>query len=278
MFLFSQPTPLKDPAALQRLSYGVLAIIILWPLLRVAQVDPALLFDQNNLAVMGNFLEQFFPPKFEPTFLMILLRATLDTLAMATAGIGIALLVSVPLGLLISHSLSISRIGPGKGYHFFQLLRYSARLFILLLRGIPEIVWALLFVRVWGLGPAAGVLAIGLSYGGMLAKVYSEILESSQTKVPKALLLAGSSRLLAFFYGSLPLASQELASYTVYRWECAVRASVVMGFVGAGGLGQLMDQSMKMLSGSEVSTILLVFLILVLMADGISLFIRKQLA
>ena len=82
----------------------------------------------------------------------------------------------------------------------------------------------------------------------------------------------------AFLYGLLPGASQELASYTIYRWECAVRASVVMGFVGAGGLGQLMDQSMKMLNGGEVSTILIMFLFLVLLADYISLIIRRQLA
>ena len=66
----------------------------------------------------------------------------------------------------------------------------------------------------------------------------------------------------------MPGAAHELASYTVYRWECAVRASVVMGFVGAGGLGQLMDQSMKMLNGGETSSILITFLLLVLLADG----------
>jgi phosphonate transport system permease protein len=148
---------------------------------------------------------------------------------------------------------------------------------MLVLRGIPEIVWALLLVRVFGLGPIAGVLAIAITYGGMLAKVYSEILESGNTLPARALILSGSGRVASFLYGLLPNSAQELASYTIYRWECAVRASVVMGFVGAGGLGQLMDQSMKMLNGGEVSTILIVFLGLVLLADYISLVIRKQL-
>ena len=112
----------------------------------------------------------------------------------------------------------------------------------------------------------------------MLAKVYSEILETENTLPARALLMLGSGRINAFLYGLLPDASQELASYTIYRWECAVRASVVMGFVGAGGLGQLMDQSMKMLNGGEVSTILIMFLLLVLLADYISLIIRRQLA
>jgi phosphonate transport system permease protein len=82
----------------------------------------------------------------------------------------------------------------------------------------------------------------------------------------------------ALVYALVPGAAQELASYTVYRWECAVRASVVMGFVGAGGLGQLMDQSMKMLNGGEASTILLVFFALVVAADLLSALIRRVLA
>jgi phosphonate transport system permease protein len=227
---------------------------------------------------MGDFLVQFFPPNIQATFLSLVLKATVETLAMATAGIALAMVIAVPLGLIISYSLSISRIGPTSDHQFAQAIRFLARSLMLVLRGIPEIVWALLLVRVFGLGPIAGVLAIAITYGGMLAKVYSEILESGNTLPARALILSGSSRTEAFLYGLLPGSAQELASYTVYRWECAVRASVVMGFVGAGGLGQLMDQSMKMLNGGEVSTILVVFLGLVLLADYISLIIRKQLA
>jgi len=139
-------------------------------------------------------------------------------------------------------------------------------------------VWALLFVRALSLGPAAGVLALAITYGGMLAKVYAEILESADARPARALLAAGSGRVAALCFGLLPLAAQELASYTVYRWECAVRASVVMGFVGAGGLGQLMDQSLKMLAGGEVSSIALVFLALVMLADAISAVLRRVLA
>ena len=146
------------------------------------------------------------------------------------------------------------------------------------LRGVPELVWALVFVRALGLGPAAGVLALAITYGGMLAKVYAEILESSDTESARVLLQAGSGRTLALVYGLLPVAASEIVSYTVYRWECALRASVVMGFVGAGGLGQLMDQSMRMMNGAEAATILVVFLLLVLMADAVSAALRKGLA
>ena len=268
----------RDPAALRRFLVTCIALAILWPMLQLAQFDVFALFEVSNLKVFTNFLIQFFPPNLQLPFLALVLKATVETLAMATAGIALAMLIAIPLGLTITYSLSISRIGPASGHRIAKLSRYLARMLMLLLRGIPEIVWALLLVRVFGLGPIAGVLAIAITYGGMLAKVYSEILETENTLPARALLMLGSGRINAFLYGLLPGASQELASYTIYRWECAVRASVVMGFVGAGGLGQLMDQSMKMLNGGEVSTILIIFLLLVLLADYISLIIRRQLA
>ena len=268
---------ISDPARPHRLGFIVVALVVLWPMLELAQFKPWLLFRPENIEVLGNFLIQFFPPNIDIDFLKIVLHATIETLAIATAGTTLAILIAVPLGLIISHSLSISRIGPGSNYLLSKFIRFVARFLMVFLRGIPEIVWALLLVRVFGLGPTAGVLAIGITYGGMLSKVYSEILESANTLPARALLVSGSGRLTAFLYGLLPGTAQELASYTVYRWECAIRASVVAGFVGAGGLGQLMDQSMKMLNGGEASTILVVFFILVLLADYVSLLIRKQL-
>ena len=272
------PQALRDPDARRRATWALAAVALLWPLLLVAQFHPAQLFDARNLKVMGDFLGQFFPPNVSAEFLGLALKATIETLAMATAGTALAALLAAPLGFALSHSLSVSRIGPGPGRRAGEALRALVRLVLLLLRGIPEIVWALLLVRAFGLGPAAGVLAIAVTYGGMLGKVFAEILESGDTRPARVLLEAGSGRLMAFFYGLLPGSAQELASYTVYRWECAVRASVIMGFVGAGGLGQLMDQSMKMLNGGEVSTILIIFLLLVLFADAISGAVRKALA
>jgi phosphonate transport system permease protein len=273
-----QQPQLRDPDALRRAGWVLLALLVLWPLMQIAEFRPADLFEARNLEVMGGFLGQFFPPNLNGDFLAFALKATIETLAMATAGTALAMVLALPLGLVLTHSLSVSRIGPGPDRGAGEALRTLARMALLILRGIPELVWALLLVRAFGLGPAAGVLAIGLTYGGMLGKVYSEILESGDTRPARVLLESGSGRLMAFFYGLLPGAGQELASYTIYRWECAVRASVIMGFVGAGGLGQLMDQSMKMLNGGEVSTILVIFLLLVLLADAISNAVRRTLA
>ena len=112
---------------------------------------------------------------------------------------------------------------------------------------------------------------------GMLGKVYAEILESSDAHATDVLLANGSSRLGALFYGALPESASELVSYTVYRWECAIRGSAVMGFVGAGGLGQRMDESARMMAGSEVCTMLIMFVLLVALADRVSKMLRRRL-
>ena len=255
-----------DPAARGRLSTAVITLLILWPLFQTAEVKPGALFDPNNLKVIGNFLAGFLPPETGAEFIGYLGKATLETLAIATAGMALACFIAIPLAYLAS--------GAGREK---TTLNPITRSLLTILRGIPELVWALVFVRIFGLGPAAGVLALGLTYGGMLAKVYAEILESVDAKPAQALRQNGASRSLAILYGLLPQAARELSSYTVYRWECAIRASVVMGFVGAGGLGQLMDQAMKMLNGGEASTILLAFMALVFSADALSGWLRRSL-
>jgi phosphonate transport system permease protein len=265
----------RDPAALPRLALTVLVLALLWPGFSLTEFDPAVLIDGRSRETMGKFVSTFFPLDTSPGFLLLVARSTLETLAIATAGTVLAMLLAAPFALVITRSLSISRIGPGPGYWLGRILRVPARFAMMFFRSIPEIVWALLFVRAVGLGPAAGVLAIGVTYGGMLGKVYSEILESNDARPAAALLETGSGRTAAFFYGLWPVALPELVSYTVYRWECAVRASVIMGFVGAGGLGLQMELSMRMLNGGEVSTILLVFLLLVMLADAVSAILRK---
>lgn len=267
----------SDPAALPRLALAGLALLLLWPALRGAEIDLSLLLDASSRRAIAGFVAGFFPPDLNGDFLRATAGATVQTLAMATAGVTLAAVVAVPLALVVTRILSISRIGPANGRRFGLLLRAPARLLLAALRGIPEIVWALLFVRAAGLGPAAGVFAIAVTYGGMLGKVYSEILESIDPRPAQALLEAGAGRLAALGYGLLPQALPELVSYTTYRWECAVRASVVLGFVGAGGLGQQLELSLRMLNGGEVATVLLVFLLLVAISDGISTLLRRGL-
>ena len=271
------PAP-RDPAALPRLALTLLALLLLWPGLSISELDLGTLFDADNAASMGHFLEDFWPPAHGAEFLRLLGRATLETLAIATAGMALALLIAIPGALLASRALSLSALHRGgRPAWWAQALRWPVRALLIVLRSVPEIVWALLFVRAVGLGPTAGVLAIAITYSGMLGKVYAEIFESVDPRPSRALLLAGGSRLAAFAYGVLPAAAAEMLSYTVYRWECAIRASVVMGFVGAGGLGQQIELSMRMFAGAEVASMLLTFLALVLLADQLSRLLRARL-
>jgi phosphonate transport system permease protein len=266
-----------DPAWRGRVLACVLGAALLWPMLVFSEFKPWLLFDPQSLRAAGAFLSDFLRPAHSGEFLLMVLRETWVTVAIATAGLALALLGAIPATLLVSERLSISRLGTGRMRPAASLLRQLVRWVLVLLRSVPELVWALLFVRVVGLGPTAGVLAIALTYSGMLAKVYAEILESSDAHATDALLANGSGRLAALAYGALPDAAAELVSYTVYRWECAIRGSAIMGFVGAGGLGQRMDESTKMMAGGEVATILLVFVLLVAAADLVSKLLRRRL-
>ena len=268
----------RDPAALPRLLLTLLVIALLWPGIHFSELDLGVLVASDSQSEMGRFVSAFWPPAHDAEFIELLLQATLQTLAIATAGMALALLLAVPASLLASRALSLSAASRA-GHPSFggPLLRWPVRGLLIFLRSVPEIVWALLFVRAVGLGPTAGVLAIAITYSGMLGKVYAEIFESVDQRPAHALLRSGSGRLAAFCYGILPNVAAELLSYTVYRWECAIRASVVMGFVGAGGLGQQMDLSLRMFAGGEVASLLLTFLVLVLLADQLSRLLRWRL-
>jgi phosphonate transport system permease protein len=250
--------------------------VLLWPLMVATEFQPWVLLERDNLQVTGQFLASFLPPAHGGEFLALIAREAWRTVAIATAGMTLALLLAVPLALASVRVLSVSAL-TGRMAVLPGALRQLLRWVLVLLRSVPELVWALVFVRVVGLGPTAGVLAIALTYGGMLGKVYAEILESGDTQATQTLLRNGSSRLQAFGYALLPSSAAELTSYTVYRWECAIRSSVVLGFVGAGGLGQQLDNSMKMFNGGEVFTILAVFVALVALADRVSAGLRRAL-
>jgi phosphonate transport system permease protein len=267
----------RDPAWRGRVIAFVVCMALLWPALVYSEFKPWILFDLRSLRAAGAFLAGFLVPANDPAFLRMVLEQTWQTVAIATAGLALALLGAIPATLIVTERLSISRLGTGRMRRGAALLRQLVRWLLILLRSVPELVWALLFVRVVGLGPTAGVLAIAISYSGMLGKVYAEILESSDARATETLLANGSSRMAALMYGALPESASELVSYTVYRWECAIRGSAVMGFVGAGGLGQRMQESVNNMNGGEVSTMLIMFVLLVALADLVSRMLRKRL-
>ena len=268
---------LRDPDFSSRIFWLTFALLLLWPLGVATEFRPWVLWEPENLKVSRDFLASFWPLVYNAEFMQMVVKETWRTVAMATAGVTLALMLAIPMSLMATRVLSLSAL-TGRMDRWPAVLRWCVRATLILLRSIPELVWALVFVRVVGLGPTAGVLAIALTYGGMLGKVYAEILESGESHATHTLMRNGSGRLQAFVYALLPTHAAELASYTVYRWECAIRSSVVLGFVGAGGLGQQLDNSMKMFNGGEVATLLLIFIVLVALADSVSAWLRRALS
>ena len=266
----------RDPAWRGRVFWLLAAAVVLWPLMVLSEFRPWVLLAPDSLTPAFRFLADFVPPRLDAPFLLLVARETWRTVAIATAGLALALVLAAPLALLSVRVLSLSGLA-GRMAAAPAALRFAVRGVLVVLRSVPELIWALVFVRVVGLGVTAGVLAIALTYAGMLGKVYAEILESGDAHATTTLLRNGAGRLQAFFYGLLPQNAAELTSYTVYRWECAIRSSAVLGFVGAGGLGQQLDSSLKMFNGAEVSTMLMVFVALVAGTDRLSAWLRKVL-
>lgn len=249
--------------------------------LHIAQVTPRLLFSGDTWQNVARFARGAVPPKLAPEFLRLMLRPVAETVQISVMGMVIAVLIGTPLGLLATSSLVWrgllhERVTRGARWVLGFLSYGGARTALSVFRSIPEYVWALMFVRAVGLGPFPGVLAIGVAYGGMLGKVYSEILEGVDPRPLETLRAGGASKLDVVLYGFLPEALPNLVSYTLYRWECAIRASAILGFVGAGGLGQQIELSMRMFQFDEVVTLLAMLFALVVSVDFISARIRAR--
>ncbi len=250
---------------------------------QITEINPALLFSAEARTNIGEFLLGMFPPDLSLDFLSFLIIPTLETLQISLMGMILAMGIGFPLALLATSTLTFSGVlneytssswpRRGMGIFFYSLARGLLNLF----RAVPEFVWALMFVRAVGLGPFPGVLAIGIAYGGILGKIYAEILEEVNPQPLEALQATGASKLQILFYGILPQAFTHGLSYTLYRWECAIRAAAIMGFVGAGGIGQQLELSMRMFDYGQAMTCLLIILLLVMGVDYLSTLIQRHL-
>lgn len=277
------PFPGSRPSRFARaflLLFGLTTAASWW----AARVNLSTLLSREALRNALAFIGDGFPPALSPQFLRFLVRPALETLQISLLGTALALLIGFPLGVLATASLA--HAGPLHELDLFgrpgrRLLRFlpygASRALLSLFRSVPELVWALVFVRATGLGPFPGVLAIGVAYAGVLGKVYSEILEAVDPRPLEALQSTGASRWRVFWYGMVPQAFPHLVSYTLYRWECAIRASAILGFVGAGGIGQQIEISMRMFNFGEVVTLIGILVVMVAGTDALSLRLRRRL-
>jgi phosphonate transport system permease protein len=239
---------------------GVIAFyVVCW---RLAEIDPARL--ARGLPRLAHWLASAWPPDLAEMPLFI--ERTGQTVAMAALGTTLATLLALPMAVFASRNITP-----------FPWLYTPARLFLNALRGIDSVVFALLFVAAVGLGPFSGTLGIALHTWGSAAKNFADHVENANLQPLEAVRTTGAGRITAILYALVPDLLPVLLSATLFWWEFNVRASTVLGVVGAGGIGQELKNSMDLLDFPRLFTIIGVILIVVTALDALSGYCRRRL-
>jgi phosphonate transport system permease protein len=236
-------------------------------------------FKPDNVRAITRFLGGLFPPDLSPDFLRSIGGLVLETLEISIVGTGLAVVLGLPLGLLgmRRRGEETSRAAVGTLAWSLRWAVYTlARTIMNLARAIPELIWALVFVVAVGLGPFPGVLALAAHSAGVLGKLYSELFESVDQRVVEAARSTGAGELKVLLFTRIPLMLPVLLSYTLFRWECNMRAATVLGFVGAGGIGTQLAISMKLFRYNEVLTLIIAILLLVTLVDVVGQIVRAR--
>ena len=224
----------------------------------------------GGVASITEIFTALFTPELSPSFLKLAVEASWKTVSFAVAGITLAVAIGFPLGVVASGVLASSRWGRWTGIA-------AVRLLLAALRSVHELVWAWMFVVAIGLSPAAAILALAIPYGGILGRIYSEILVDVPQEPLRALRSTGASEWQVFLHGRLPMALPDMLSYTFYRFECGIRSAAIMSFVGIAGLGYQVQLSLDDLLYGQVWTLLLFLIGLVALVDVWSGAVRGKL-
>lgn len=256
------PERLPHCHACVALALGVAAAIA-WSFVYLA-VDYGQLLSAESFRLMAKFVAEFFPPDGSAKFVAKAAWGALQTFAVAAIGTLLAVVGGVALALPAAGRSGVAA-------------RLAARLVLNFLRSVPELVWAALMVIAAGLGPFAGTLALALHTTGVLGRLYAESLENAPAGPEQALRDAGSGRIVAFAYATLPLVTAQGVAYALYRLEMNIRMAAVLGFVGAGGLGQLLYFHLSIFQQAQAATLLIAMFVLVFAVDSLSAFVRGRL-
>lgn len=260
---------------------AAVAVLIWWSALGTG-VDLVMLLRDGPRAIFAYAL-RLFPPDFSPAFLADTAWGTLETLAISIMGSLLSMIVAFAVVFFASANLMYAGVlfereqdgSARRGLRFSIYL--GAKGLLNILRSIPEIVWATVFVFAVGLGPFPGVLALGVHNGGVLGKLFGEVLENVDRPPIEALQATGAGRFQILIYGILPQALPQFLSYSLYRWEVNIRAAAILGLVGAGGLGQQIYIAVSLFLENQLLTLLIAIYIVVTVVDYLSAFLRSLL-
>ncbi len=198
------------------------------------------------------------------TFPNTIVGATLQTIQMALTGTVLALVVAFPLAFLAASNTSPHPV-------VYQSIRFC----INLLRTVPDLALGLIFVSAVGLGPFAGTLALAVHTMTVLTKLLSESIENIDGGVVEAIRATGANYYQTLSFAVLPQMLPDLISFTLYRFETNIRAASVLGLIGAGGIGHLLNTSFRTFQYQEASTIVLILIVLVMLVDWCSARLRN---
>ena len=221
---------------------------------------PRLITNAHN---MGEFGAAFLRPDFSNWPLLV--RMMWLTLMIALWGTVLAMLVAVPLGLLCAGNVTPIWI------------QQPMRLLVNLMRSIPDLVIGLFFIVVVGLGPFAGVMAFAINTGAVLAKLFSEAVEAIDPRPVEGVKATGATTLQQIVWGVIPQVAPLWTSYALYRFESNARSATVLGLIGAGGIGQILFESLNAFDYRLAAAIVIVIVIAVTLIDLLSQAMRNRL-
>lgn len=220
--------------------------------------------------IILQMLKALLKPDLSPEILQVAVIAAWRTVAYAVAGMTLAIAIALVFGILASGVLATSR--------FTRFLTVSLfRGLLGFMRAIHELVWAWLFVTAAGLSPLAAIFALAIPYGGILGRIFAEMLTDVPKEPIQALKASGAGKLQLLFYGYLPIALADMVSYTMYRFECAIRSATIMSFVGLGGLGYQIQLALADLNYQQAWTYILFLIGIVILVDFWSSQLRGRL-
>jgi phosphonate transport system permease protein len=199
-----------------------------------------------------------------------LLKLMNETVEIALIGTLIAIIISFPLSFLAAKNLML---GTPQGRAVYALVRFIFNV----LRAFEPVLLAVLFVLMVGIGPFPGVLALGLHSVGMLGKLFSEAIEGIDQGPVEAIQACGGNRFQVIWYGILPQVAPSFLALSIYRWDVNIRMSIVLGIVGAGGIGFMLLQYMNLLQYQKVATAFIIILVVVTALDYASAWLRTRL-
>jgi phosphonate transport system permease protein len=261
---------------------GAFAVLLAWSY-QGTGVDPGAFIGGEAAWQIAAYVAKLFPPDLSGRALADAATGASETFAISLVGSLLAVIIALPLSIAATRTLlfrgvlyegrRLGRLEHGCRRGVFVL----AKGLLNVLRTIPEIVWALIFVFMVGLGPFPGVLALGVHTGGVLGKLFGEVLEAVDPAPVEALQATGASRLRVLIYGVLPQALPQFVSYALYRWEVNIRAAAIMGFVGAGGLGQRIHVAISLFHEHQLMTLILAIYVIVTLVDALSAWLRARL-